>query len=596
MRPRADHLALRTAALFRAALVVILCTLCVAGAGRALAADPPALAAGSLQSGPTPDHAWLIRNASPDAPRGGPMASIVHVVLGPTGASQMEDKNDDGLRAALAGSMGERVAAAAAFGGQLFLFVVDRPVAPAGSDFPPPPPQDTRVLSLRALEGPDGVWRAGQVSSFASRRSLPAGREVLSAAASDAGLFVLLGAPTPTQGRPESEPTLLWLDGDRWRSLVVPVALTPDVRLVAAPAGVGFMRADPPTLWTASVSMAVLPGPQGRGLTHRRDRAALVNWRSITLPPIEPGATRLAPVITAQEVFDAQVLLGPTADLALRALPLPASDGPSPDWREVARIERTGLDPLLALAGSTQRLLIASLDAAPAQDQAAAPQPPAPESGWQASVLSLATGRELARGPITLELPLGGSDYRLVALVMSYVVGMLALLIFRPSDEAWSDALPDHAALADPGRRFLAGAIDLSIALLLGGLLAGFSPGEVLRISVADVLRTDAGQFLLLCALGVAIAHGFVGELWTGRTVGKLLTGCAVVRAGQGPWRSAGPWGCLVRNVVKWALPPVALLAVFSPGARHRGERYARSFVVVPVPEEQPADSDDSPD
>jgi len=78
--------------------------------------------------------------------------------------------------------------------------------------------------------------------------------------------------------------------------------------------------------------------------------------------------------------------------------------------------------------------------------------------------------------------------------------------------------------------------------------------------------------------------YGTVAESVFGTTAGKLLLGCRVARAaGVGGPRRVGAGAAFVRNLVKWALPPVAALALLETSGRHRGDLLARAVVLVRV-------------
>jgi hypothetical protein len=89
-----------------------------------------------------------------------------------------------------------------------------------------------------------------------------------------------------------------------------------------------------------------------------------------------------------------------------------------------------------------------------------------------------------------------------------------------------------------------------------------------------------------------------LGEWLFGRSIGKLMTGCAVtvihkpVCTGTPP-PDAGEvvaepaaekpvlWRCIVRNLIKWALPVLGLLVLFDAGRRHPGDLAAGTLVVT---------------
>jgi len=58
-------------------------------------------------------------------------------------------------------------------------------------------------------------------------------------------------------------------------------------------------------------------------------------------------------------------------------------------------------------------------------------------------------------------------------------------------------------------------------------------------------------------------------------------------------------WAAIVRNIIKWILPPVAAMALIDPQMLHRGDRATRSLVassIEPVLDDESDESNDSQD
>ncbi|HZW09065.1 MAG TPA: hypothetical protein VFF69_04100, partial [Phycisphaerales bacterium] len=92
-----------------------------------------------------------------------------------------------------------------------------------------------------------------------------------------------------------------------------------------------------------------------------------------------------------------------------------------------------------------------------------------PVERYELAEISLATGRELYRGPPLTAAPISGSDVRWLSLAMgALMIGVLYYLL-RPAPSADSVALPEGYALAEPGRRLSAGILD---AVLIGAVVA----------------------------------------------------------------------------------------------------------------------------
>jgi hypothetical protein len=228
----------------------------------------------------------------------------------------------------------------------------------------------------------------------------------------------------------------------------------------------------------------------------------------------------------------------------------------------------------------------------------------------QAVQLSLATGLEFSQGDLEIAPPAGGADVRFVAGLLTYVVGLVAvLLVPRPTPGVL--VLPKDASMASPVRRFAAGLIDLAVAVVLGSTLVGESPLDVIASSVADMLFTRDGQAVVLAILGVAVVLNASLESLTGRSVGKFVLGIGVARlmpgattnpaqgsAGEGgsPHISSDPLldehtylapalhRSLLRNLVKWCLFPLGFIVAIRPGASHRGDELAQCAVIDPAP------------
>ena len=140
------------------------------------------------------------------------------------------------------------------------------------------------------------------------------------------------------------------------------------------------------------------------------------------------------------------------------------------------------------------------------------------------------------------------------------------------------------AALAEPGRRVAATLIDGLLAAFIASLATGAGLFDV----VSGLALIRAGDVWVAVPLAPAIACGLsaLGELIGGRSVGKVVTGCRVVRVGPAlreDWARVGWWGAIARNVVKWWLPPVALLGLLETNRRHRGDGMASTAVVIPI-------------
>jgi uncharacterized RDD family membrane protein YckC len=233
-----------------------------------------------------------------------------------------------------------------------------------------------------------------------------------------------------------------------------------------------------------------------------------------------------------------------------------------------------------------------------------APEPPAPGPGapkrspqFRTRVVEVSafTGRVLYDGAAQARGPVSSQELKLLAAVLVVVMAVILLFVLRPEREGPPLTLPRDLALADPGRRALAGAVDVLLAAGVGARVSGVSLLDL--VSPAQLLMDAAPVVGLLVTVGVGMALGTLCEGLWGRTLGKLIAGCEVVRPAvrivegavvPAPERP-GLGRALARNLIKWVLPPVAASGVFAPERRHRGDTLAGTAVVVRL-EEEPVD------
>lgn len=200
--------------------------------------------------------------------------------------------------------------------------------------------------------------------------------------------------------------------------------------------------------------------------------------------------------------------------------------------------------------------------------------------------ISLASGAVLFSGPSRAVGLLTRTDLSLLLLGLSLLTASILVFVLR-SDSAPEAHLPEEVAIADPMRRLIASALDLSPAVLIAS--------RMLDVPLSEFLSADGaapGMALQLVFLSMAI--GFVttavSEVFFARSLGKLLTGCAVIQlptpaeaAGNAPVTAVRPIPAIVRNLIKWGMPPVVLLTFLEPSGRHRAEVLTRTAVVVPI-------------
>jgi hypothetical protein len=267
-----------------------------------------------------------------------------------------------------------------------------------------------------------------------------------------------------------------------------------------------------------------------------------------------------------------------------------------------------------AVAGidASQRLLVLSI---PPRDDPAPPSAPlpstppaektpptnsthtaadkaAPAAGQRLFEVSAATGRELYAGPPRSELPITATDFRLMVALLLGIMVLVLVMVMKPGLPG-EVVLPPNASMAEPGRRFLATLIDALAAALIASRLSDVSLAEAI---VPVTWFTEHGLAFLGLFFASGIAIGTAGEAIAGKSLGKFLTGCEVVLARptkpgaaaivttettlEEPPRPAFHL-LLLRNIVKWLLPPIAAIALVDPTLRHRGDILAGAAVVV---------------
>lgn len=208
---------------------------------------------------------------------------------------------------------------------------------------------------------------------------------------------------------------------------------------------------------------------------------------------------------------------------------------------------------------------------------------------WEGSVF---TGRSFYVGESRSAAPVASGELRLLAIALVGVMALALAFVLRTEADDAVVVLPAGASLADPGRRAAASGIDLVVAIGLATRIVGSSVGEVMSI---DGLVFGKGLVVLAVALVVGAVVGAGCEAVFGRTVGKWLLGCEVVdmKAGvAGHGSRASVWGCVVRNALKWGLPPLTVMAMTDRFGRHMPDRLGRTAVVVWGSEEAGADED----
>lgn len=191
--------------------------------------------------------------------------------------------------------------------------------------------------------------------------------------------------------------------------------------------------------------------------------------------------------------------------------------------------------------------------------------------------VSAYTGRILASGPADGSGPISHTQYRILAMSLVVITAIVMFISLRPETGRGEFTLPAGTALAPPIFRVVAGLIDTSLALLLTrwAVTLWFPAIEAQGLGQAWLI-----YFGLILAAG--FTHCTITEAIFGRSLGKAMLGCRVVsvrNAGE-PQRPTFVAAAL-RNLVRWTIPPLAWFFLVQPDLRHRGDRLARTAVIV---------------
>lgn len=417
------------------------------------------------------------------------------------------------------------------------------------------------VLSVRALATPIAGMYAyeprGRLEAHRSVRRM--GGFVGSVGTSEGPLVVVREDPAVGVDRL----VISLLEGGEWREVRSPDGIDLGARVSVASVGgqawIVGRRGD--GIWGVWV---------GKDLDSWEQQRSGATWgfRSLAGAPFEVGSARLAGV-------------GALAVAAVRegaGLTLWSEVGS--EWAKFGEHASVGDGWGLAGLEDVGRVVVIWEDqaAGPGVESTGAHVGPVGVKVWE---VSAGTGLVLHDGEAARRGPLSTQDFRALVVLLVGATTAVLLFVVRVGEDGGVLSLPPGVSLAAAGRRVAASAFDVAIALAGVWVVTGATPPEVL-----DVLKLTPGGMGVMGLVDVVV-FGFVGgtvcEGVFGRTIGKVVAGCEVLpvagretvdRRGLGLGRAA------IRNAVKWALPPAALLGLFEPGGRHRGDVAGRTVVV----------------
>ncbi len=258
--------------------------------------------------------------------------------------------------------------------------------------------------------------------------------------------------------------------------------------------------------------------------------------------------------------------------------------------RTLGRVQDVGHDAATILADPGRLVLVTRSDAETTETASARDAPSVASRGLVITELSLVTGQILASGEGTSSSPVSRGEFQSLALLLVACMVLVLIVVVRPSPESAEPVLPPGTAIASSGRRLVSSLLDLVPAVLVASAMLDLSVPETLG-PIALPLTGSVNVLPLLLVLAIASAHSAIGEMLTGRSVGKLLTGTFVARVDPEPgvtpvpgrFRPPTPAGALLRNLLKWFLFPATAIVLSDPAGRHRGDLLARSAVLMPV-------------
>ena len=158
--------------------------------------------------------------------------------------------------------------------------------------------------------------------------------------------------------------------------------------------------------------------------------------------------------------------------------------------------------------------------------------------------------------------------------------------------------LSKEVVLADRFTRVFAGLIDLVPCLVLGSLVWGADPRDILNHwpGMPGAVIPSTGMLPPLTALLLLVIHTTLSELFTARTLGKALLGLRVTNFQGGPPHL---WQVLARNlgrIFELLAPLFLILPFITPYQQRLCDLIAHTVVVQHARPPEPAGDDDDED
>ncbi len=201
-------------------------------------------------------------------------------------------------------------------------------------------------------------------------------------------------------------------------------------------------------------------------------------------------------------------------------------------------------------------------------------------AGVQIYELDLSDGSVVYAGEPVVSTPVSQAEMRFLMGMMILIMAGVLVVVIMP-DRTSAMGVPDGFELADPGRRLMATMVDVFLVSLAVGLIFDVRVIEIITLGV--IARSDDAWLAIPSVMISGVVVMSLMEWLVGASPGKFFVGVRVVRAQGGPMQRIPLWAAIVRNVIKWVLPPVAALALVDPEMLHRGDRATRTIVAAPI-------------
>ncbi|MEO0631383.1 MAG: hypothetical protein AAFY46_11780, partial [Planctomycetota bacterium] len=244
------------------------------------------------------------------------------------------------------------------------------------------------------------------------------------------------------------------------------------------------------------------------------------------------------------------------------------------------------------LADPGRLILVSTGEEATEDAPTALPSPGLKQRVVTVAEFSLVSGITLALGEATASSPVSRGEVQSLALLLVAAMIVVLVVVVRPSPASAEPVLPPGTAIAPSGRRLVASLTDLVPSLFVTSVLLDITLLETLG-PIALPVTGSVDIMPLLMTLGITSMHCAAGEMLTGRSLGKMLTGTFVARVDPlpgatpepGRFRPPTPGGAILRNLMKWFLFPATAIVLSDPSGRHRGDLIAKSAVLAPAVE-----------